>query len=389
MEPAPRTPSPIPVDNKSPTPFQDSSSTGGLVIKVRSGPERSVTDDNGDYIFSEGEVIAKRYEVKKSAPIGRGAFGVVVEAWDLTQKRSVAVKIINAQAKFTKPAEAEIGFLRRMRKQEDFEESHVVEWIDHFKWGGHICIVFERLSVSLYDLLSMSQHRGLSLNLVRKFAKQLVASLAFIRKPGVDIIHCDLKPENVLIDACGYIKLIDFGCAVKLRGIVFTLIGTPHYMAPEVIMGDGYGLSCDVWSLGVCLHEFLYGPVPFGNSTQDPHPIFIETLTANLIFPPHVDPPSVAIVKGLLQRRVERRLGCSGCSSVNWEAVKTHPFFYDFSFEKLWSKSLEAPYVPKTETFVGDTSLDELSDSALSSDHSDDRDRPEEDCDDDGWDKVF
>merc|ERR1719316_455982 len=89
------------------------------------------------------------------------------------------------------------------------------------------------------------------------------------------IAYRDLKPENVLIDQDGFIKLIDFGAACLLRPPAIkchTILGTPHFMAPEMILGAGYGLSIDVWAMGVCLHEFMVGRLPFDG--DDPVSIF-------------------------------------------------------------------------------------------------------------------
>lgn len=83
-----------------------------------------------------------------------------------------------------------------------------------------------------------------------------------------NIIYRDLKPENVMVEADGYLRLIDMGTAKQLKqnsGFrTFTIIGTPHYMAPEVMQGKGYSFSVDIWSLGVLLYEFFCGHLPFG-----------------------------------------------------------------------------------------------------------------------------
>jgi cGMP-dependent protein kinase 1 len=92
------------------------------------------------------------------------------------------------------------------------------------------------------------------------------------------IAHRDIKPQNIMIDCNGYIKLIDFGTAKKITDFTHTVIGTPHYIAPEVLTGKGYSLSCDYWSVGVCMYYIFYGVLPFGNISSDIMEIYKEIL---------------------------------------------------------------------------------------------------------------
>lgn len=90
------------------------------------------------------------------------------------------------------------------------------------------------------------------------------------------IIYRDLKPENIMVNAHGHMFIIDLGTAKNLKknknaGRTFTIIGTPHYMAPEIIQGKGYSYSVDLWSIGICLYEFMAGGVPFAEDAEDPY----------------------------------------------------------------------------------------------------------------------
>ena len=99
------------------------------------------------------------------------------------------------------------------------------------------------------------------------------------------MIHRDLKPENIMITPNGYPKLIDFGSAKIVTDRTYTILGTPHYMAPEVILGQSYDSSVDMWSLGIMLYEFLCGGVPFGENVEDAYKVYELVLTGKLEYP--------------------------------------------------------------------------------------------------------
>ena len=93
-----------------------------------------------------------------------------------------------------------------------------------------------------------------------------------------NILFRDIKPENIIVLENGYIKLIDFGTAKELKDKTKSIIGTPQYMAPEVILGDLYSFEIDYWSIGVCLYELCCGILPFGENEDDPTNIYMSVL---------------------------------------------------------------------------------------------------------------
>lgn len=111
----------------------------------------------------------------------------------------------------------------------------------------------------------------------------------------------------------GYIKLIDFGTSKKILNFTKTMIGTPHYLAPEILIGKGYGLSVDFWTIGIIMFEMIYGVYPFGNSATQPKEIYSEILYKEVQFSEHNrDLKNFnKLIERFLQRKLSKRLTSS------------------------------------------------------------------------------
>merc|ERR1719387_3274213 len=174
-----------------------------------------------------------------------------------------------------------------------------------------------------------------------------------------------------MLDSQGYVKLIDFGIAKKLegQGRTFTMIGTPHYMAPEVMRGKGYGAEVDIWALGVILYELICGFLPFGDDLDDPIEVCRAVLDGKVTFPQgFTDQAARQLLVGLLTNRPAKRLGCG---LGGYEDIKGSDFFKvkgnereikllkDSTqawgtatyFDYLMGRDLEPPVIPKSETY--------------------------------------
>jgi cGMP-dependent protein kinase len=144
-----------------------------------------------------------------------------------------------------------------------------------------------------------------------------------------------------MINTQGYLQLIDFGTAKRIKDFTSTIIGTAYYISPEILTGKGYSYSCDYWSVGIITFEIYYNYYPFGNEANDPMEVYREVLKKDLSLPYNGDATVNSFIKAVLNKKVSKRL-----SSL--EAAKKHALFKDFNWNDLIDFTLKAPYVPES-----------------------------------------
>jgi serine/threonine protein kinase len=187
-------------------------------------------------------------------------------------------------------------------------------------------------------LTLLKQKKRLDIPSGKFFAAQMILALEYMHQNS--IIYRDLKPENMLIDFSGYLKIIDFGLAKKVYGKTYTICGTPHYIAPEVLLNKGYGPEADWFSFGVVLYEMFTGLMPFeGDAQMD---IFKSIINDKPKFPSSFDRDIVTLIKGLIRKDPTKRYGAN--------KVKSHEFFKRVNFEHIEKKSIEPPFFPTVKS---------------------------------------
>jgi len=187
----------------------------------------------------------------------------------------------------------------------------------------------------------LSRHRRFPEKVARFYTAELLLALGHCHDHG--IIYRDLKPENILLDSQGHVKLGDFGLAKgNIRHAhkgALSRVGTPEYMAPEILQQIGHGFCVDYWGLGMLVYEMMTGLPPW--YTTDRQKLFRRLNSAPLEIPAFFSPHASAFVLSLLQRDPRRRLGVRG-----HRFVQEHDFFYGMEFAALLSKKLRPPISP-------------------------------------------
>lgn len=180
----------------------------------------------------------------------------------------------------------------------------------------------------------------------RFYAGEMILAIDFLHSMG--IVHRDLKPENVLLDWEGHVTLTDFGLAKEIGegADVRTLCGTSEYMAPEMLVRNGYGKAVDWWSLGALLFEMLAGQPPFTAGKGGQKELDRKIISERLSCPPHLTATAHSLLKSLLEKDPSKRLGCAKGTMFNIggvTALKNHDFFRGICWDSLLKKTHGPP----------------------------------------------
>jgi len=162
-------------------------------------------------------------------------------------------------------------------------------------------------------------------------AAEMIDAIGVLHDKG--IIYRDLKPENVLFDADGHIRITDFGLSKQNMGPheqTHSFCGTPEYLAPEIITGKGHGRGADWWSLGALLYEMLCGRPP--HYSKDRQKMLKNIVDTEIEMKPTFSQEASSLLRVLLERDTKKRIGYSAKDA---QEIKDHPFFEDIDWEKI------------------------------------------------------
>ncbi|XP_039622539.1 microtubule-associated serine/threonine-protein kinase 3 isoform X4 [Polypterus senegalus] len=289
--------------------------------------------------------------------ISNGAYGAVYLVRHRETRQRFAMKKINRQ-----------NLILRNQIQQVFVERDILTFAENpfvvsmfcsFETRRHLCMVMEYVEGG--DCATLLKNMGpLPVDMARMYFAETVLALEYLHNYG--IVHRDLKPDNLLITSMGHIKLTDFGLSkIGLMNMTTNLYeghvekdtrefidkqvcGTPEYIAPEVILRQGYGKPVDWWAMGIILYEFLVGCVPFFGDT--PEELFGQVVSDKIVWPDGEDVlPTDAqdLITCLLKQSPLERLGTGGACEV-----RQHPFFSGLDWNGLLRQKAE--FIPQLES---------------------------------------
>ncbi|XP_005868730.1 PREDICTED: microtubule-associated serine/threonine-protein kinase 2 isoform X3 [Myotis brandtii] len=352
-------------------------------------PDTPETDDSvegrGASLTSKKAPCEEDFETIKL--ISNGAYGAVFLVRHKSTRQRFAMKKINKQ-----------NLILHNQIQQAFVERDILTFAENpfvvsmfcsFETKRHLCMVMEYVEGG--DCATLLKNIGaLPVDMVRLYFAETVLALEYLHNYG--IVHRDLKPDNLLITSMGHIKLTDFGLSkIGLMSLTTNLYeghiekdarefldkqvcGTPEYIAPEVILRQGYGKPVDWWAMGIILYEFLVGCVPFFGDT--PEELFGQVISDEIVWPEGDDalpPDAQDLTSKLLHQNPLERLGTGSAFEV-----KQHPFFTGLDWTGLLRQKAE--FIPQLESEDDTSYFDTRSDRYHHVDSEDEEEVSEDGC---------
>jgi len=301
---------------------------------------------NDEILFSKNNQKVTKDDFELLNVIGKGSFGKVMQVKKKDDNKIYAMKVLRKEAiiarKQVAHTRAEKSILQKI------QHPFIVRLHYAFQTKDKLYMILDYINGGELFFHLKKEGRFPEIR-VKFYAAEIVCAMAHLH--SLQVVYRDLKPENILIDMEGHICITDFGLSkeIKPEEGTHTFCGTPEYLAPEVLKGQGHGTAVDWWSLGTLIYEMLTGLPPF--YSQNINIMYQKILNGELRFPSYVSPDAQSLLEGLLTRDVEKRLGSNSSNDV-----KKHPFFKDIDWDKLEKREMEPPYKPKVKN-ESDTSL--------------------------------
>ncbi|XP_063232310.1 cAMP-dependent protein kinase catalytic subunit beta-like [Bacillus rossius redtenbacheri] len=301
-----------------------------------------------EYLEKAGAEFTKRFSTRPpflastrtlnfKKVIGRGSFGVVQLALSETSGEFVAVKMLDksflVRSGQVKHALNELKISYAMdfpfvlnTKQFHHDNSYLY-FVMPFMAGG--------------DMFShIRRQQRFTEDVARFYAAQMTLTLEYMH--FLKLVHRDVKPENILIDEEGYIKVMDFGFTKYVEGRAYTTVGTPEYMAPELFLNTGYNEGVDWWALGILIFEMCAGSTPFAhrNKARLHERIIAGKYDTPKTFSPGLD----HLLRNLIQKDLTKRLGTLKNGAAD---IKNHRWFRAISWTDVFDRKVKPEFVPE------------------------------------------
>ena len=314
--------------------------------------------------------------------LGKGSFGSVNLVKHKITNETYALKIVN-KSQVVKTGQQE-HIISEKNVMMLLDSQFIVKLYNTYKDKKNLYFLLEVvLGGELFTVLRA--RTVFNENTARFYTASVVYAFNYMHKKS--IIYRDLKPENLLLDNKGYLKITDFGFAKIINDRTYTLCGTPDYLAPEVIAGSGHSKAVDWWTLGVLLYEMLASYPPFYH--EDPMKTYAKIMYGKIIYPKHFSNDSINIIRSFLMAKPNKRLGIIKGGLYK---IQQHLWFKknNFNWELLYQKKLKAPIIPNIKNREDTSNFEIIDENDIYNDNDSDNDSDNNNNNNDTpWDDEF